>query len=75
LDYVESHTNFILVKVGSQAPAVQQQLVRQGVIVRPCTGYDLPQFLRITVGTPSQNARLIRELESVLEEMTDTAPA
>jgi histidinol-phosphate aminotransferase len=75
LDYVESHTNFVLVKVGPQASAVQQQLVRRGVIVRPCTGYDLPQFLRTTVGTPDQNARLVRELESVLEEMTDVAPA
>lgn len=66
LRYVESHTNFILVEVGPQATTVQQRLLEQGVIVRPCAGYDLPNFLRITVGNQTQNTRLIEALESVL---------
>jgi len=36
------------------------------VIVLPCNGYDLPDYLRITVGLPEQNARLIAALEEVL---------
>jgi histidinol-phosphate aminotransferase len=68
LFYVRSHGNFVLVKAGPAAKAVVEGLLRQGVIVRPCTGYDLPEFLRITVGTPPQNERLIRALESVLIE-------
>jgi histidinol-phosphate aminotransferase len=63
---VESHTNFILVEIGPQAVAVQQRLLERGVIVRPCTNYDLPNFLRITVGDQAQNARLIEALEEVL---------
>jgi len=66
LQYIESHTNFILVEIGPQAKVIQQRLLERGVIVRPCTGYDLPDFLRITVGSPAQNARLIEALEGVL---------
>ena len=36
------------------------------MIVRPCGGYELPEFLRITVGTPAQNERLIESLGLVL---------
>ena len=66
LRYVESHANFVLVEIGPQAVTVQQRLLEQGVIVRSCTSYDLPNFLRITVGDQAQNARLIETLEDVL---------
>lgn len=66
LPYVESHTNFILVEAGPQAVEVQQQLLAQGVIVRPCVNYDLPHCLRISVGDPVQNRRLVEVLEAVL---------
>jgi histidinol-phosphate aminotransferase len=66
LNYIRSHTNFILLEVGPQAVTVFRELLKRGVIVRSCTGYDLPDFLRITVGTRQQNTRLVREIESVL---------
>jgi histidinol-phosphate aminotransferase len=71
LSYLESHTNFVLVRIGPRALDVQQELVRRGVIVRPCDGYDLCDCLRVTVGTPEQDARLIDTLEAVLETMAD----
>jgi hypothetical protein len=49
LYYVRSHANFVLVRIGPQAGPVFQQLLAKGVIVRPCTGYDLPEFVRIEV--------------------------
>jgi len=66
LNYIESHGNFVLAEIGPRAVEVQQQLLKEGVIVRPCTSYDLPNFLRISVGTQAQNERLIEALESVL---------
>jgi len=69
LQYVESHTNFILVEIGPQAATVQQRLLEKGIIVRPCAGYDLPNCLRITVGDQAQNARLIEALEGVLRRL------
>lgn len=67
--YVPSHTNFVLVEIGPRAPDVQHELLKRGVIVRPCIGYDLGDFLRVTVGTPEQDARFIEMLESVLAEL------
>ncbi len=67
---VRSHTNFVLVQVGPQAGRVFQELLRRGVIVRPCNGYDLPEFLRITVGSAEQNARLIEALERVMQTLS-----
>ena len=69
LFYLKSHTNFVLVKIGPQAGPVAQELLKRGVIVRPCNGYDLPEFLRITVGSTEQNARLIEALESVMQTL------
>jgi histidinol-phosphate aminotransferase len=66
LFYVRSHTNFVLVHIGSHAKDVQQRLLAKGVIVRPCDGYDLGDFLRVTVGTREQNTTFIRALEEVL---------
>ena len=37
-----------------------------GVIVRPCGGYELPECLRISIGTQEQNERLVRELAQLL---------
>jgi histidinol-phosphate aminotransferase len=66
LSYLESHTNFVLVHIGPRALDVQEELLRRGVIVRPCDGYDLCDCLRVTVGTPEQDARFIETLECVL---------
>jgi histidinol-phosphate aminotransferase len=62
LRYLQSHANFVLVEIGPQATEVQQRLLEKGVIVRSCISYDLPNWLRITVGSEAQNARLIRAL-------------
>jgi len=66
LEYAESHTNFVLVKIGPAALDVMEGLLRRGIIVRPMTGYELPEFLRISIGTSEQNERLIGALETLL---------
>ena len=66
LRYLQSHANFILVEIGPQAAEVQQRMLEKGVILRSCISYDLPNWLRITVGSEAQNARLIRTLEEVV---------
>jgi len=66
LEHAESHTNFVLVRIGSNATDVQQRLVERGVIVRPCGAYDLPEHLRVSIGTQSQNDRLIETLTEIL---------
>jgi histidinol-phosphate aminotransferase len=65
LDVAPSAGNFLLVEVGAAAQ-VYEQLLRGGVIVRPVAGYGLPKHLRITIGLPEQNERLLQLLGSVL---------
>ncbi len=64
--YAPSHTNFVLMNVGKKALEVQQELLKRGVIIRPCVGYDLPEHLRVSIGTRDQNERFIRTLRDVL---------
>ncbi|MGD0075238.1 MAG: histidinol-phosphate transaminase [Candidatus Binataceae bacterium] len=65
LDFVPSQANFILTDVGD-ARAVYDKLLRLGVIVRPMNGYGLPRHVRISVGLPEENRRLIGALGEVL---------
>lgn len=65
LEYVPSYGNFVLVRVGD-ANGVFNRLLRQGVIVRPVGNYGLPEWLRISVGLPEENARFVSALSTVL---------
>jgi histidinol-phosphate aminotransferase len=57
--------NFLFVEVGGDAPALFDALLRQGAIVRPLGGFGAPGALRITVGTPEENAFFAEALASV----------
>jgi len=65
LEYIPSHGNFITVRVGDGA-AVFRSMLAEGVIVRPIAGYGMPEHLRVTVGLPEQNARMLAALGRAL---------
>jgi histidinol-phosphate aminotransferase len=66
LSSIESAGNFIAVDVGRPAAAVYEGLLQNGVIVRPVANYEMPNHLRVTVGLPAENERLLAALEKVL---------
>ena len=66
IKYVPSRANFILVDVGRSAAEIYQNLLREGVIVRPMTSFGMETALRITIGTPQENRRLVTALRAVL---------
>ena len=66
LDYIESVGNFIAVDTGQRAEAVYQRLLQTGVIVRPIAAYGLPNHLRISVGLPQENVRLLAALKKAV---------
>jgi histidinol-phosphate aminotransferase len=66
ITYVASRANFILVDVGRSAADIYQKLLHEGVIVRPLTPVGMETALRITVGTPEENRKLIKALRRVL---------
>jgi histidinol-phosphate aminotransferase len=65
LEFIPSQANFILVRVG-EGQRVFVELQKLGVIVRPMGGYQLPEWVRITVGTPKENKRCLEALKTVL---------
>jgi histidinol-phosphate aminotransferase len=65
LEFVTSHANFVLVKVGDSG-AVFKKLLQTGIIVRDMASYKLPEWIRVSVGTMPQNERFIAELKKVL---------
>jgi histidinol-phosphate aminotransferase len=65
LPYVKSYGNFVLVRVGD-AQAINEKLLRAGVIVRPVGNYGLPEWLRITVGLASENETFLAALRAAL---------
>ncbi|MET0851584.1 MAG: histidinol-phosphate transaminase [Candidatus Rokuibacteriota bacterium] len=66
--YTPSRANFILVDVGRNAADIFQRLLKAGVIVRPMTSFGMESALRITVGTPEENRRLVKALRRLLAE-------
>ena len=67
LEYIPSYGNFITVRVG-KAGEIFKRLLKRGVIVRPVTGYELPEHLRISIGTPEENERFLKALAASLRE-------
>ena len=66
LNWLPSIGNFLTVDFKRPAQPIYAALLREGVIVRPVKNYGLPNHLRITVGLPEQNTRLLRALKKVL---------
>ncbi|CAG9274907.1 Histidinol-phosphate aminotransferase 1 [Paraburkholderia unamae] len=72
LEYVPSDGNFVLVRVTQDAAddgagaRVNLALLKQAVIVRPVANYGLPQWLRVTIGLPEENAAFVAALERAL---------
>ncbi len=65
LKFVPSFANFLLIKTGD-GDRVFRDMLKQGVIVRTMSSYQLPDWIRISIGTESQNCRCLEVLDSVL---------
>jgi len=68
LEFIPSYGNFLTIRVG-KAQEVYKRLLRRGVIVRPVGGgYQLPEHLRVTVGTAAENDKFLSALAASLKE-------
>lgn len=66
LNYIHSKGNFIAVELGGQSQSIYQQLLSNGVIVRPVANYNMPNHLRVSIGLEHENQRLL----TVLKQLT-----
>jgi histidinol-phosphate aminotransferase len=67
LEYIPSQANFVSFKV-ENAVQVNQKLLQNGVIVRPIANYEMPDYLRVSIGLFSENARFLTVLEEILSK-------
>lgn len=67
INYVPSVANFILVEVG-EGDKLFAEMLKQGVIIRAMSGYKLPGWVRISIGTAEENARCLEVLDNVLAQ-------
>jgi len=66
LEYIPSFANFVSFAV-KNAAQVNQKLLQNGVIVRPIANYGMPDYLRVSIGLFSENARFLDVLEQILK--------
>ncbi len=64
IDVLPSDANFVLAHTG---PGIYEQLLEEGVIVRPMGGFGMPEHVRISVGLPEENERLVKTLRRLRE--------
>ena len=69
LTYIPSYGNFLSFRVDNgKTAAVYQYLLQKGVIVRPVGIYEMPEFLRVTIGLESENHKFLQLLEEAIKE-------
>lgn len=71
LTHIPSFGNFVAFRIGevSATAAANRQLLQQGVIVRPIAGYGMPEWLRVTIGTESENVRFLDALAQAMQRL------
>lgn len=65
IEYLPSHGNFILAKVGD-GPAAFHKLMTSGIIVRPVPNYGLPEWIRVSIGLEAENEAFIEAIKACL---------
>ena len=66
INYIPSAGNFLTVQFGDDSDRIYQQLLQRGIIVRPVANYNMPDFLRISVGSKPQLEQMYKILDDIL---------
>ena len=66
LPFIPSVGNFISMEFGARSEELYRELLSRGIIVRPIGNYGMPEHLRITLGRPEENSRLMAALDEYL---------
>jgi histidinol-phosphate aminotransferase len=67
LSPVPSETNFLFMQIGPDAKSFCDELLQEGVIVRPMAWMGFPEAIRISVGSPAENTKLLGAISHVQE--------
>ncbi|MEM2122078.1 MAG: aminotransferase class I/II-fold pyridoxal phosphate-dependent enzyme, partial [Candidatus Bathyarchaeia archaeon] len=69
LEYIPSAANFILVRLGGNAPIIVQELMKKGIITRYMGPWGLPDHIRVTIGTEEENRAFLKALEESVKPL------
>jgi histidinol-phosphate aminotransferase len=64
--YVESMSNFVLIKIDGDAKSFYEKLLAKGIIVRYGAIWGLPDHIRVSIGTYEENAAFIQAMSTIL---------
>jgi len=70
LNPVPSETNFLFIELGQNAKPFCDALLQEGVIVRPLAWMGFPEAIRISVGSPAENTKLLGAIAHLVEQFT-----
>lgn len=68
LRYIPSSGNFLLVEIGIDSSFAELEFLKKGIVIRNGEEFGLPKWLRISVGKPEENQKVIEALEIILKE-------
>lgn len=68
LQYIPSVGNFMCIDFNQSAGNIYQALLQKGIIVRPVANYNMPNHLRVSVGTTEENQVFLNALEEVIND-------
>ncbi|HVN25650.1 MAG TPA: histidinol-phosphate transaminase [Syntrophorhabdales bacterium] len=66
LSFLPTEANFVLVRIGPDAEGLTRRLFEKKILVRWMGAYELPEYIRVTVGTMEENMVFARALRSLL---------
>lgn len=66
LEYVRSNGNFILLNVGKDSTWVENEFLKEGIMIRAAVEFGLPTWIRVTVGTVEENLKVIETLKNIV---------
>lgn len=69
LRWIPSAANFVALDLSEPAQPIYQGLLKKGVIVRPVANYDMPNHLRVSIGTAEENLAFLKALTDCLSDV------
>jgi len=62
IDFIPTATNFILIRTDQDSRVVTRKLLQQGIIVRDMAVWGLERFIRVSIGTQTENQKILKIL-------------
>ncbi|MBW1917813.1 MAG: histidinol-phosphate transaminase [Deltaproteobacteria bacterium] len=66
VEYIPTQANFLLIRVNRDGQELYQLMLREGVIIRAMSSYNLPEWIRVNAGRPEENLRFLQAFKKVM---------